>query len=113
MKKLHPEFEEPVRERIFSFIERFIDNIEENPTKNQEDIINDFIKQYYNKRIVVDHFFSDEFLNYIKNKIIIPLLDNNQEYFNINEDTKGKIVICCLDLFLEKYFQYREMEIDF
>ncbi len=107
MGRLNPHWVEVFSERILSFIIDVIAEIKKMPDV-PEKAINDFIDNYYLHRDEITHSFSESFLNDIKNNLISEKIEYNDKYFRVLEETKERLIACCLDFFIEEAHEVYE-----
>ena len=111
MGKLNPHFEEPVNECIFNNIMILYDEIENISPDNHYSIILKVIDYYYKNRPNIENIFSENLLKEIKKNIISEIWDVNKESFWIKESTKNIIFNYLLDIFIERYSKFKNIEL--
>ena len=86
-----------------------LNKIEDFPKKNPDQIIFDRLEQYYKKRKAVEHSFSEDLIEIIRNDYILDMLDNNKEDLEkISQTVKDKLVTFFIDFFIDRYYNYKE-----
>jgi len=109
MVKINPVFDELVRERIASTIVAIISRIKRDSLKNSEEIIKKYIQNYYKRRKPINHSFSKNLLDLIKNEVILIIIDVNKRYFeNTSQKVIDDLVSFLLDFFIDEFSKYSE-----
>ncbi|TES98660.1 MAG: tetratricopeptide repeat protein [Promethearchaeota archaeon] len=115
MYRLNPEFDEHISEMFNNlFFGKIYDKIWNNPHKNLNEAIYEFIMDYYNKRSKITHRYSGSVIYFeIRNMIIGYIEYNDVDFKGLTEYTKNKLIACGIDYFLEQFHNtFREPEID-
>jgi tetratricopeptide (TPR) repeat protein len=91
-----------------------IKKIWDNPHKNPNEAIHDFLIEFYKNRKRIAHKFSGSLLCIdIKNMVKGIIEANKEDFEGITEYTKEKIIACCIDYFVDHYKnQFRDPETD-
>jgi hypothetical protein len=112
MVKFNLEYHEPVSELILGTLVHIIDIIEKSPEENSNKIILDYLKKYYDKRDPINHRFSNDIIEFVKNDIILRILEVNKESIKeINQPVKDKLITFFIDIFIDDFFNCKFIEL--
>ncbi|MGB5911331.1 MAG: hypothetical protein WBH31_09080 [Promethearchaeia archaeon] len=112
MVRLNQEFDEPISESMSGFLVDIIDKIDEITEQNPDQIINDYLAKYYERRKPVEHSFSDDLIEIVKNDIILNIIEVNTEKFeNVSQPVMNKLIVFFKDFFIDEFHKYKNIEI--
>ncbi len=107
MKKIHPEYLEPINENIFNFLEKISKEIKQNSSKDPNEVVKISIERFYNNTKKINASFPKSILDFIKSNIIETNIESFDESLkNLNASTKENLKLCCIEFFIQKYHSY-------
>ncbi len=109
MVKFNLEFHESVQEAMLAFLVGIINEIEEAPEKNPDQIITNFLDNYYQKKSPIEHSFSDDVIEFVKNDIILGIIEVNKEDFkDVSQSVMNRLIAFFEDFFIDRFNSYRK-----